>query len=93
MLASLARTYAHLGRHADCEALYMELFWRAKREYVAPAVLAWAACAAGKQDEAIRCIQEADAIGDPSLLAANHWPDFADLHKDSRFGDILLRRG
>jgi serine/threonine-protein kinase len=64
MLASLARTYAYLGRRADSEALYMELCWRSKREYVAPAVLAWAACAAGKQDEAIRCAEEADAIGD-----------------------------
>jgi tetratricopeptide (TPR) repeat protein len=92
MLGSLARTYAYLGRRADCEALYMELRWRAKREYVQPAALAWAACAAGEQDEAIRCIQEADAIGDPSLLAAKYWPDFAELRKDIRFNEILCRR-
>lgn len=35
-MASLARSYAKLGRRADSEALYMELRWRAKREYVAP---------------------------------------------------------
>ena len=93
MLASLARTYAYLGRRADCEALYMELRWRSKREYVAPAILAWAACAAGEQDEAIRCVQEAHAIGDPSLLAAKYWPDFAELRLDSRFGEILIGRG
>ena len=62
-------------------------------EYVAPAILAWAACAAGEQDEAIRCGREAHAIGDPSLTAAKYWPDFADLRKDGRFGEILISRG
>ena len=93
MLGSLARTYAYLGKRADCEALYMELRWRSKREYVQPTGLAWAACAAGEQDEAIRCIQEAHTIGDPSLLAAKYWPDFAELRKDSRFAEILISRG
>jgi TolB-like protein/Tfp pilus assembly protein PilF len=93
MLASLARTYAQLGKRGDSEALYMELRWRSKREYVAPAVLAYAAYAAGEQDEAIRCGQEAHAIGDPTLIAAKYWPDFADLRKDSRFHEILISRG
>jgi TolB-like protein len=93
MLGSLGRTYAYLGRRADCEALYMELKWRSKREYVQFTALAWAACAAGEQDEAIRLAQEADAIGDPSLLAAKYWPDFAELRQDPRFHEILARRG
>jgi adenylate cyclase len=93
MLASLARTYARLGRRADSEALYMELRWRSKQEYVAPAILAWAACAAGEQDQAIQCGQEAHAIGDPSLTAAKHWPDFAELRLDPRFNEILISRG
>jgi len=92
MLGSLARTYAYLGRRADCEALYMELHWRSKREYVQPTGLAWAAWAAGKQAEAIRCVEEAHAIGDPSLLAAKYWPDFEELRKDDHFNEILVSR-
>jgi tetratricopeptide (TPR) repeat protein len=93
MLAFLGRTYARLGKSAEAKALYMELRWRSQQEYVAPAVLAWAACAAGEQDEAIRCAQEAHEIGDPSLTAARHWPDFADLRLDPRFNEILISRG
>jgi len=71
----------------------MELRWRSKQEYVAPAVLAWAAYAAGERDEAIRHGKEAHAIANPSLSAAKYWPDFADLRKDSRFLEMLVSRG
>ena len=54
VMGALARTYARLGKRADAEALYMELRWRASREYVAPSVVGWAAWAAGEHDEAIR---------------------------------------
>ena len=93
VMAGLARTYARLARHADAEALYMELRWRAKHEYVAPAVLGWAAWAAGEHDEAIRLEQEAHAIGDPILINANYWPDYSDLREDPRFQQILRARG
>ena len=93
MMGSLARIYAQLGKRTDSESLYMELRWRSKREYVMPTVLAWAACAAGEQDEAIRFAQEAHAIGDPGLIAAKYWPDFAELRKRPLFQDILRSRG
>jgi len=93
MLESLARTYACLGRRSESEALYMELRWRSKQEYVAPAVLALAAYAAGERDAAIRYGKEAHAIGDPTLTVAKYWPDFADLRTDSRFDEILISRG
>jgi hypothetical protein len=71
----------------------MELRWRSKREYVQPIALAWAACAAGEKDEALRLAQEAQKIGDPGLVAAKYWPDFAELRKDARFNEILISRG
>jgi len=85
IMSSLARAYAQLGRRADSEALYMELRWRAKREYVAPLFLSLVACTAGEQDEAIRLAQEAHTIGDPPLLGAKYWPDFAELAKTNVF--------
>jgi tetratricopeptide (TPR) repeat protein len=93
IIMSLAQTYARLGNRANTEALYMELRWRSMREYVQPTILALAACAAGEQDEAIRYVREADSIGDPILVAARYWPDFAELARDPRFQEILIRRG
>ena len=93
VVCSLARTYAKLGKHRDSEALYMELRWRAKREYVSPTILAWAAWAALRHGEAIQLAHEANSIGDPVLIGAKYWPDFADLREDHRFQEILRSRG
>lgn len=93
IVASLAQIYARLGNRGNTEALFMELRWRSAREYVQPVVLSWAACAAGEQEDAIRYAQEADSIGEPSLIAAKNWPDFAELALDPRFQEILKRRG
>jgi TolB-like protein len=87
--ASLARSYAKLGRRADAEALYMELRWRAKREYVGPLFLSLAAFAAGEQDEAICLAREAHTIGDPNCVGVRFWPDFAEMRDDPRFQEIL----
>ena len=93
VMGALARTYARLGKRADAEALYMELRWRASREYVAPSIVGWAAWAAGEHDEAIRLEEKAHAIGDPTLINANCWPDWAELREDPRFQEILRARG
>jgi adenylate cyclase len=93
MMASLTRSYSHLGRHADSEALYAELGSRAKREFVSPVFLAVAACAAGQQDDAIRLARHADEIGEPVLIGSKYWPDLAELREDARFREILRKRG
>jgi TolB-like protein/Tfp pilus assembly protein PilF len=93
MLASLARTYSKWGRPRDSEALYMELRWRSKRDYISPVVLAWAAAAAGDQEAASQYAQEGHEIGDPTLVGGRYWPDFERLREDSRFRQILKCRG
>jgi adenylate cyclase len=93
MMASLTRSYSHMGRHADAEALYEELRSRAKREFVSPVFLAIAAHAAGEQDDAVRIAQHADQIGDPTLIGIRYWPDVTELREHPRFQEILKRRG
>jgi adenylate cyclase len=93
MMASLTRSYSHLGRRTDSQALYAELRSRAQREFVSPVFLSVAACAAGEQDDAIRIAQHADAIGDPVLIGIKYWPDLAELREDPRFQEILKKRG
>jgi tetratricopeptide (TPR) repeat protein len=93
VMASLARTYARLGKHADAEALYMELKWRAKREYVGPTFLGLAAFSTGEKDEAARLLQHAHAINEPTLIGIKYWPDLAEWREDPRFQEILKSRG
>jgi len=93
VMGSLARTYARMGRLADSKALYMELRWRAERDYVSPTFLALAAHAAGERDEAIRLAREAHTIGDPTFVGVKYWPDHAELREDPRFQEILRARG
>jgi serine/threonine protein kinase/Tfp pilus assembly protein PilF len=92
VVATLAVIYADWGRIADAEALYMELEWRAKREYVQPA---WLACAALAVDmeAAARYLQEGYARRDPIMIATRRWPLFARLWKQPVFNEIAQRMG
>jgi serine/threonine-protein kinase len=85
----LALAYADWGRPLEAQALYMELRWRAKREYVQPLVLAWAASAADDQSGAIELIREAYKRHDPNMIAAKRFSAFSRLHGDPRFQEIL----
>jgi len=86
---SLALAYAGWGKPAEAKALYMELQWRARREYVSPAALAVAASAADEQEAAIQFAQEAYRRRDPEMIAAKHFPEFARLRKNPRFQEII----
>ena len=90
-LASLATTYADWGKSSQVRAVHDELMARTAREYVAPAVLAWSASAAGELDEALVLAGRAYQERDPFLVFAKHWPDFARLRSDPRFQDLLRR--
>ena len=90
-LASLATTYADWGKISQVRAVHNELMARTAREYVAPAVLAWSASAAGELDEALVLAGRAYQERDPFLVFAKHFPDFARLRSDRRFQDLLRR--
>jgi tetratricopeptide (TPR) repeat protein len=94
-MATLAVIYADWGRLAEAEAFYRELEWRAKREYVTPALLATSALAFDKE-AAARYIEEGYARRDPYMICIRRWPLFAALWKQPVFNEIarpLLAEG
>jgi len=92
-VASLALAYADRGKPSEARALYMELLWRAKREYVQSPVLAWAASAADDQEAAIQFAREAYQRHDPAMIAAKRFSAFARLRNDLRFQEIIAAMG
>ncbi len=92
IVATLAVVYADWGRMADAEALYMELEWRAKREYVQPAMRSCAAFAFDRE-AAARYFMEGYARRDTVMIAVRHWPLFAGMLKQPMFNEIVQRMG
>jgi TolB-like protein/Tfp pilus assembly protein PilF len=92
IVGNLAVIYGDWGRIADAEALYMELEWRAKREYVQPVMLACAAFAVD-MEAAARYLEEGYARRDPLMLATRRWPLWARLWKQPGFNEIAQRMG
>ena len=92
-MAALALIYADWGRIADAEALYMELQWRAKREYVQPTMLTCAALAVDDMEAAARYLQEGYARRDPIMIATRRWPLLARLWEQPGFNEIAQRMG
>jgi TolB-like protein len=93
VVGGLALIYGELGNLEYANVLYMELQWRAKREYVTPSILAVAASAAGERDQAMRYAEQAVAIGDPVFIAVKYYPVFVRLREDPRFQEIMVARG
>jgi serine/threonine-protein kinase len=93
VVTALAVVYADWGRIADAEALYRELEWRAKREYVQPAMLASAASAGGDMEAAARYFHECFARRDPMMIVTRRWPLWARLWQQPGFSEIAERMG
>jgi tetratricopeptide (TPR) repeat protein len=94
-MAILAVTFADLGKPADADAVYAEMLARARRQYVPAALLALAASAAGRQDEAIRHAREALEIRDPGCQPyfSRHQSFSARLYTYPRFRELLSEMG
>jgi hypothetical protein len=72
-MALLAMALADLGRVTEADAVYCEMQARARRQYVQPTSLAFAAAAAAREEEAIRHAREAFEIHDPN--SQSFFPD------------------
>jgi hypothetical protein len=67
---------------------------RARREYVTPTVLAIAACAVEREDEAIRYAREAYETRDPNYLQlSRYFPMASRLYRYPRFCEIITQMG
>lgn len=92
--ATFAVTLVDSGKPAEAQAVYEELLARARREYVQPSMLAFAADAAARQDEAIQHVRQALAIGDASrCFLSSYWPFGPRLRRDSRIDRMLKQHG
>lgn len=95
-LATLAVALADWRGVADAHPIYAEMVARACRQYMSPTVMAIAACAAGRGDEAIRHANEAFEIRDPAcaFLFSRHFVTWAArLYAYPRFREIVARMG
>jgi adenylate cyclase len=93
-MGTLAVTFADWGKPADADALYAEMLARARRQYVPPAILALAAAATSKEDEAICHARNALESRDPMCpLFSKHWSQTARLYAYPRFREIIARMG
>jgi tetratricopeptide (TPR) repeat protein len=94
-MAWLAVALADWGKATEAEAVCFEMQARARREYVAPTLLALAASAAAREDEVIRYAREACEIRDPSLTTFFSRYSFWSprLYRDPRFREIIAQMG
>jgi adenylate cyclase len=92
-VATLALTFADLGKMREAEAVYAELLARGRQGYVPPSTLV-AAAAAAQQPAAIRHVSEVLAIRDPftCLILSSHWPYGRRVRMNSDL-DEMLREG
>jgi len=85
---------ADWGKATEADAVYGEMQARARREYVTPTVLAIAACAVAREDEAIRYARAACEIRDASfLLFSRYFPLASRLYRYPQFCEIIAQMG
>jgi len=94
-MALLAVALADSGRAAEADAIYCEMQARARREYVAPALLAIAAAAAARVDEMIDHASKACEIRDPGCRCffSRHFSLALRLYRYPQFREIIARMG
>jgi adenylate cyclase len=91
----LAVALADSGRAAEADAVYCEMQARARREYVAPALLAIAAAATARVDEMIGHARAACEIRDPGCRCffSRHFSLALRLYRYPQFREIIAGMG
>jgi adenylate cyclase len=94
-MTMLSVTLADWGKATEADALHCELQARARREYVPPAVLATAASAAAREEEAIHQAREAYESRDPNcqILFSRYAPSAPRLYAYPQFREIITQMG
>jgi hypothetical protein len=94
-MALLAIALADLGRVAEADALYCEMQARARRRYVQPTSLAFAAAAAAREEEAICYAREAFESHDlnSQTFFSGYFPLSARFYRYPRFREIIAEVG
>lgn len=89
-LTTLASIYNGWNKPERARAVYAELEARSVSEYIQPGMLAIAADAAGKREQALLFAQQAVDIRDPIfVMTARCWPQFRNLRTDVRFLEVV----
>jgi adenylate cyclase len=94
-MAILAVTFADWGKSEDADAVYAEMLARVRHQYMPAALLALAASAAGREDEAIRHAGHAFEIRDPTCQPyfSRHLKFSTRLYAYPRFRELLSEMG
>jgi adenylate cyclase len=94
-MATLAMALADSAKPADADAVYVEMQARGRRQYVPPALLALAASATARENEAIAYAREAYQIQDPhcEVFLSRHIDFGRRLYAYPRFREIIAHIG
>jgi TolB-like protein len=94
-MALLAMALADLGRVTEADAVYCEMQARARRRYIQPTSLAFAAAASAREQEAIRHAREAFEIHDPNsqTFFSRYFPVSDRLYRYPRFRKMIAEMG
>ena len=92
-IADLALAHAAVGEPVAAEAAREELRGPARDGFVQPTILAVAAVATGRVDEAFYHLADAFETSDPPALMLRQFPSFDPLRGDRRFPALLREAG
>ena len=92
-LTALATCLRSLGETTKVQAIYEELFARARGEFIQKPTLAVVAAAAGQMDEAFHLLDQACDDRDYLLIWVKRHPGFSVLQGHPRIAEIYRRIG